>query len=171
MKTLSKYKATLTNKRSFSIEGISDRKIHVGTKSQFQKMYSGSSTEEVLYTTTWQRNLIREEIRNIFFDTFPKSWIYSFKKTHDVHKCTLQDIKEWMTTTKMEAERETSKRKKQTNDNDSNKKHKKNGKQGAGSKGSGSKECTIHRGHAWKDCKLREMGNSSICRTFYKIGF
>ena len=41
-----------------------------------------------------QFNLTREDTRNIFFNTFPKSWIYSFKKTHDVHKCTLKDTKE-----------------------------------------------------------------------------
>ena len=50
MTTLSKYQTSLTYKRSFSIEGSLGRKIHVGTKSQFQRMCSGSSTEEVLYT-------------------------------------------------------------------------------------------------------------------------
>ena len=49
MTTVSKYQATITYKSSFSIEGSSDRKIHVGTKSQFQQMFSGSSTEEFLY--------------------------------------------------------------------------------------------------------------------------
>ena len=34
------------------------------------------------------------------------------------------------------------------------KKNKKNEKKGTGSKGYGSNECTINRGHAWKDCKL-----------------
>ena len=63
-----------------------------------------------------------------------------------------------MTTNKMEADWESSKRKKQTNDNYSNKKHKKNGKQGDGSKGYGSKGCTIHRGIAWKGCKLNPRG-------------
>ena len=50
MTTVRKYQVTLTYKRSLSIEGSSDRKIHVGTKSQFQQICSGSSTEEVLYT-------------------------------------------------------------------------------------------------------------------------
>ena len=74
-----------------------------------------------------QRNLTREEIRNIFFNTFPKIWQDSFKNTHEVQKCTLQEIKEWMTTTNMEADQESSKRKKQTNNNGSNKKQKKYG--------------------------------------------
>ena len=34
-----------------------------------------------------QRNLTREEIRNIFLNTFPQSWQDSFKNTHDVQKC------------------------------------------------------------------------------------
>ena len=50
MKTVSKYQATLTYKRSVYIEGGSDRKIHVGTKSQYQRICNVSSTEEVLYT-------------------------------------------------------------------------------------------------------------------------
>ena len=109
---------------SFSIEGSLDRKIYVRTKSQFQRMCSESSTEEVLYTTMWQRNLTKEDIRNILFNTFPESWWDSFKKTHNVQKCTLQEIKEGMNTNKMETDRESSNRKKQTNNNYSNKKHK-----------------------------------------------
>ena len=74
-----------------------------------------------------QCNLTREEIRKKIFNTFPQIWKDSFKQTHEVQKCTLQDITEWMTTTKIESNRESSKRKKQTNNNGSNKKHKKYG--------------------------------------------
>ena len=66
----------------------------------------------------------------------------------------MQEIKREMTTNKIETDLESSRREKQTND--SNKKHKKTGKQGAGSNLYVSKVCTIHRGHAWRDCKLNQ---------------
>ena len=60
MKTVSKYQATLIYKRSLSINGSSYRKIHVGIKSQFQQMFSGSSTEEVLYTIRDYENMAED---------------------------------------------------------------------------------------------------------------
>ena len=61
MTTVSKYQSNIPYKRSFYIEGSSNRKIHVGTKSQFQRMCSGSSTEEVLYTIIDYENIAEDQ--------------------------------------------------------------------------------------------------------------
>ena len=47
------------------------------------------------------------ERRNIFFNTFPKTWRDAFRKTaHDVTTCSVQTIKEWMTIKKDDMDRE-----------------------------------------------------------------
>ena len=89
------------------------------------------------------------ERRNIFFNTFPKTWRDAFRKTaHDVTTCSVQTIKEWMTIKKDDMDREYNKKKKEKESKKNEKKPMKKGKQNS------SDICKIHGGHKWKYCKL-----------------
>jgi hypothetical protein len=103
-----------------------------------------------------QEPLHREEKRNIFFNTFPKSWRDEFKQSaHDITTSTVQSIKEWMQGKKEVKDKEHSKKRK-AKDNDS--KDKKSNKKGK--KSGANNICSIHGGHPWKDCKLNRRSKN-----------
>ena len=104
---------------------------------------------------TRKEPLTRDERRNIFFNTFPKTWKEEFRQSaHDITTSTIQTIMEWMQLKKGVKDKEHNKKRK-TKDNE--KKDKKPNKRG---KKNGANICSIHGGHLWKDCKLNRRSKN-----------
>ena len=86
-----------------------------------------------------RKDLTDDEKRNIFFNTFPKSWKDAFRKSaHDVTTSSIQTIKEWMTIKKDEMDKDYNKKKKEKESKKGDKKPMKKGKQNS------SDICKIH---------------------------
>jgi hypothetical protein len=102
--------------------------------------------------------LTDEEIKNIFFNSFPMTWKEEYLDIGpDIETKSIMQVKQWMERKKRRADKDRSsnkKRKSQDVEKGDKKGNKSNKRFKRSNKGTSINECKIHGGHQWKDCIL-----------------
>ena len=98
-------------------------------------------------------NLSSIKRRNLFYNTFPKTWREEYARCNTMtSETTQQQIKEYMYRKKRSADKDHQRNKKDNGQKQDQKKHGKGGKGKGGKPREGGAICRIHGGHLWKDC-------------------
>ena len=132
----------------------------VSVKDHFTRIMEICSYINLLPSTINSGALTDNQKKNLFFNSFPKTWRYDYKRSaHDIRTATITQVKNFFFTKKHELDKEYKKKKseKEKKHKDGSKQSNRGGKGGRGGKGPGGlgpdSKCKKHPdgNHLWKD--------------------